>query len=454
MTKILQFLLVLTLTNLLIVESAFPAGEFSVAKLSKGEEELADLESELRLRTNFISLMLQVGNDIDQDPKITNAIFNQPLQVSVLLQEKMKIYQKFYVEALNIPAAQKEIFKKTFLSLNWSKIIPIFKKTHIGIEVFFKKNGFGLGLAIMAGVLCEYVVPFVLYHIGLPHLIPVSLMVPWSTIYSFIPGIIHKLKIRNMLNESLGGKVQVQAYLKQQEILMKALHMQSPNDLIFPIGEIDGMVKSLVVPKVTWKVKLLQKIGFQKNSFGFDEMTKFLSANSISDPYVNWILENNRITKEEKTAFIAGHLLSLNDENITAKINQSFSENIITIKNSNHWEESWAWMQEMKKVKSLDELVGKIIDSPSDITTKEIAIIWEQILLPEYAVKFDLSYMEARRMFDNFEVLKARLRMKEDSVFDDSMKNEIIHYIKKITGQKSFSQCRSTPKQIAQFLLR
>ncbi|MBC7537359.1 MAG: hypothetical protein H7281_00955 [Bacteriovorax sp.] len=426
----------------------------SPAIVTVGDEKLVELENDLHFRMDFISLMLQVGDDFERDAKIDSSIFNRPEQLSKLLQEKMKIYQYFFLEALKIPNDKKEIFKKTFLSFDWRKIVPILKKSHIGAEIFFKKKGFGLGLAIMAGILTEYLVPAILIHLGLAHLIPLSMLTPWSTIYSFIPGNVQKLKIRKMLSDSLGGKIQVEAYQKQQETLLKNLHMHSPNDLIFPVGESEGMIKSIVVPKVSWENRLLQRLGIKKSLFGYEAVQSFLSENSISDPYINWIVENNKLTKDMKTAFITGHLLSLNDENISSKIYQSFSENIITIKNNSSWEDIWNWTLMMKKIKSIDELFHKVGETPASIRPKEVAIIWENVLLPQYAIKFDLSYSEARRMFDQFEVLKAKLNTSESLELDEKTKNEIYNYIKKIIGGKSFDGCKNSPLQINQFLLR
>ncbi|MGZ3809755.1 MAG: hypothetical protein ACXVCE_16855, partial [Bacteriovorax sp.] len=211
------------MAHLLIAQSAMAQVPSLPEAAGVVEEETMALEKEFRLRAEFISVMIQAGEDIDRNVKVDKAIFDQPEKMMTLLQEKILVYHRFYEEALQIPTEKKEIFKKGFQSLNWEKISAIFKKTHIGVEIFFKRKGFGLGIAIMAGFLCEYLVPAILIHIGLAHLIPLSMMTPWSTVYSFVPGGIQKTKIRKMLNEALGGKAQVEAYLEQEDMLLKHL---------------------------------------------------------------------------------------------------------------------------------------------------------------------------------------------------------------------------------------
>lgn len=454
MTKIFKFFMILTLTNTLILHNGFSATAESQALTTAATLKLDDLDKELRLQTEFFNLMLQVGKDIDSDPKIDNGIFNNTDQMAALIQNKIKIYQSFYEEALQIPSEKKSLFRKYFLSLDWKTISTIFKQTHIGAERFLKKKGVGVGIAIMLGFVCEYVFPVILMNIGLPQLLPITFVTPWAVIYSFVPGSIQKLKIRKMQIEALGGKVEYLAFQKQREMVMGALHMHSPDDLIFPLQEVEGMAKGMVIPKVSWEVRFMEMLGLKKKSFGYNSVFKFLSENSLSDPYITWLIENKKISKEMKAAYITGHLLSLNNPDISDKIYTTFSENIITLKNNSNWSELWDWTEEMKKVSNMDELFLKIEKTPSSIHPKELVIIWENILLPEYAVNLNLNYFEGRRLFDQFEVIKAKLQTSGSSELDLASKNELYAYFRKVLDGRSFKGCYKDPRQINEILLR
>lgn len=451
MVKIVRLLGLFIFSHLLLVESSF--AEVSSFPVGNIEEESVKLESEFSQRADFINIMLQVGEEIDRKINLDKEIFDRPEKMTALLEEKILVYHSFYEKTLQIPNEKKGIFKKFFLSLNWKKIVPAFRKAHIGVEVFFKKKGLGLGIALMAGFLCEYLVPAILVNIGLPQLIPLSMMTPWSIMYSFIPEKIQKLKIRKMLTEALGGKSQVEAYMRQQETFLKLLHKQSPDEFIFPISESAGQIRSIVIQKETWLTGLLQRLGVKDSSLTYTSVQKFLMENNISDPYVTWIIENESIDRNTKVGLITSHILNLKDSTIEENFQKTFSEKILLLKNNENWEEAWNWTLEMKKVKSLDELVAKINEIPSSIHPKEFSMIWENMLLPDYAINLNLNYIEARQMFDQFEVLKAKLMTSESALLDESIKNEIFIYLKTITHGKKFKGCQNGLVRINQFLL-
>ena len=440
MVKVVRFFFILTIFNLLLLHNVVA-------------DEVTQLEEEMKLRADFISLMLRVGDDIEKNSNISSDLFNRPEKMVTLLEEKMAVYESFYEKGLMIPLEKKEVFKKTFLAINWEKVIPLLKKAHIGVEIFFKRKGFGLGIAVLAGMLCEYLVPVTLIHVGLPHLIPFSMMTPWSTLYSFIPGYIQKNKIRNMLTETLGGKAQVLAYEKQQENVFKVLHMHNPHDLLYPVGEVDGMTKVVVIRSQTLKETFFRLLGYRKDALSLVTVKKFLSDNSISDPYLEWILENENMNKDIKVGVISSHILSVGSPDVVENFQKIFSESILTLKNESNWEESWNWLQEMKKATSLNELFKKIKETPTNMNPKEVAIIWEEMLLPEYAVKFNLNYSESRRMYDQFNVLKAQLNTTNSLTIDTKTKNDIYFYLKKISAGKSFGGCKNSPLQVEKFLL-
>ncbi len=452
MVKTLRFFFFVLLAQLFFIQSILAETIIPVSD-EIAVETGAEFDRDLQLRAKFISLMLQVGEEIEHEVGDDRNLFANDRVMVSLLEEKMKVYEAFYETSLNLPVDKKAAFKKLFQGIEWKKVLPTLKKAHIGVETFFKRKGFGLGIAILAGMICEYTVPMVLIHLGLAHFIPLSMMTPWSTMYSFVPGAIQKLKVRKMLSETLGGKTQVNAYLKQQENLLKYLHMRDPEDFLFSINETESMNKTIVVQKERWIKSLIQRFGFKEDTLSYVTLKKFLDENSQNDGYVEWIMQNGNIDKELKVGFISAHLMNINDPEIVNKFQLRFSEQILYLKTNPNWEEVWNWTLEMKKVQSLEELIKKVSEAPDNLHPKEVAIVWEHFLLPEYTKEFDLSYSEARRMYDLFEPVKAKLKTSESSVFDERMKNEIFVYIKKITLGKSFKGCQNSSQQIGQFLL-
>lgn len=423
-----------------------PASEMTSA-------DIVALEKEFKMQADFIKLMLQVGEQIDHETQNDTNLFNKPEKMNTLLQEKILIYHQFFEQALQIPNEKKSIFKKAILALQWDNVIPLMKKSRVGVEVFFKKKGAGVAVAFLIGHVCKFIVPVILTNIGLGYLAAMVALFPFAITYALIPGYLNKIKIKKMITEELGGKAQFEAYQKQEESVFKKMHMRDPSDFIIPIKEDETSVQGLLLQKETWKNSFFQKLGFNKKALNFESMESFLSTNSISDPYIDWILSEEKMDKTVKTIMISSHLFALKDSAIEEKFQMQFSESILSLKGNPNWREVWSWTNEMMEVKSINEAMVKINEAPGTLNPKEVAVIWENFLLPEYTKNFSLSYSEGRTMYTSFGVLKAKLNTSTSDTLDEKVKNEIFIYFKKIVEGKKFGGCQNSPLQINKFLL-
>lgn len=450
MKKTLRFLLLLILPMLL---SAQAIAQESLVPAMNSLEGIR-LEAELKEEAEFIKLMLQVGEQIDREASPTEEIFNNPQKMAKILQSKMEIYHHYFEQSLKIPAEKKGIFKKYFLALKWENIVPVFKKAHMGMEVFFKKKGPGVAIAIMAGFAAKFSLVYILTSVGLAKFIPILALIPLPVYFSFIPSYLNKLKVKKMLIEELGGEIQAESYLKQEKNLLKHLHMKGPNDLLLPIAEEGALIKSVVIQKETLKTSVLERLGFNKDALNLNTMQTFLAENNISDPYLDWIKTAEHIDKEMKVSLMVNHIFSMGNKSVEESFQNQFSEKILLLKGNKNWEEALNWMQDMKKAQSLDEIISKVDETPASLHPKEVAIIWETYLLPEYIENFHIGYTKERAMFTEFESLKALLNTTESSSLDEGTKNKIFTYLKKVSNGDKFHGCENTPMKINQYLLR
>ncbi|MBC7429116.1 MAG: hypothetical protein H7336_10920 [Bacteriovorax sp.] len=449
MFNLFRSFLIIILSTLLINQSM--AQQIPVAEMSAAD--VVAMEKEFKMQADFIKLMLQVGEQIDHETQNDKDLFNKPEKLSGLLQEKILIYHEFFEKNLQIPNEKKSIFKKAVLAMQWDNIIPLMKKSRVGMEVFFKKKGPGFAAAFILGDVFKVVIPMILTNIGLAYLATIVALFPFTVAFSFIPSYISKIQLKKVLIQELGGKIQFEAYQKQEDAVFKNMHMKDPTDFIFPIKEEEGVVEGLLLKKETWKNYFYSKLGFNKKSLNFQSMQKFLTANSISDPYLDWILSEEKMDKTMKTFMITNHLFALKDISIKEKFQLQFSESILTLKGNPNWKEVWVWTKEMMEVKSIEEAMTKINEAPNSLHPKEVAIIWENFLLPEYTQKFDLSYSEGRLMNTSFGVLKAKLNMSPSDSLNERIKNDIFTYFKKIVEGKKFGGCQNSSLQINKFLL-
>jgi hypothetical protein len=444
---------ILIVLNLLSVNRAVAQDVLEV-----NEDITAKIDSELKLKVEFTHLMQKVSHDLDlkisKEFKPSENPFDQPEKLTRLLKEESVIFRTHYEETLHLPKESASKFRFLFDHLDWGKIVPFMKRAHLGIEVFFKRKGLGIGIAVMAGVFCEYMVPAALIHLNLAHFIPISMITPWATIYSFVPGIIQKAKINSMLLENLGSKSAVEAYKVQQKEMSAALKLLSPDDLMLPVRDSEGEIESVIIHHDTrWK-KIISKIGFENDFLNLINLKKFISENNISDSYINWILEHKKLSNESRISLIVLHLYTLDNQGDIEKFELKFKDQFLKLKSNNHWEEVWQWTKKMKRMRNINDVLAGIDQLPKDIKPLEIATIWEDILLPEYIKYLDLSYSEARIMFNHFEVLKAKLHHLPNDGIEEKYRNEIFTYLKKIIGGKQFRGCKNSSGAITKYLLK
>jgi hypothetical protein len=257
-----------------------------------------------------------------------------------------------------------------------------------------------------------------------------------------------------MLLENLGSKSAVEAYKVQQKEMSAALKLLSPDDLILPVRDSEGEIESVIIHHDTrWK-KIISKIGFENDFLNLINLKKLIFENNITDSYINWILEHKKLSNESRISLIVLHLYTLDDQSNIEKFELKFKDQFLKLKSNNHWEEVWQWTKKMKRMRNINDVLAGIDQLPKDIKPLEIATIWEDILLPEYIKHLDLSYSEARIMFNHFEVLKAKLHHLPNDGIEEKYRNEIFTYLKKIIGGKQFRGCKNSSGAITKYLMK
>jgi hypothetical protein len=423
----------------------------SIAQVSIPDQQV---EKEMMFQLKFMKLMLQVGADIDSEVGSDQKIFNQPAKMTELLKKKLVVYHQFFESSLQIPEAKKSEFKKYFLALKWENIVSVFKKSHMGMEVFFKKKGPGVAIAIMLGFVCKFTIPVILSSMGLGHIIPYVILLPYPILFSFIPGQLNKLKVKKALIDDLGGKAQTDAYFQQQAMTLKAMHSKSPNDFLIPISETNDLTESAVLERSSIKNGLLEKLGFHKDNLNLKSIKKFISDYNASDDYIEWVTTTKTLDNDLKAILLTSHIFSIGDKDLESIFKKQFSTNITILRKSSHWDSILDWTQDIVKARDFEEMLAKLEQAPQEMTPKELAIIWEEMLLPEFVVNFHMDYSAERAMYADFDVLKAKLNLSSSQSFDLKTRNEIFTYLKKAKGGNHFGGCSNSPAKIAQYLLK
>lgn len=421
---------------------------------------------ELKERFKFTSLVLKVGSEIDEKIQTEFKSNENPVEhtkrLARILDESMGSYEEFYTEHLKLDRYQSKKFRDYFRNIEWENVISTFKKTHLGIEVFFKKNGIGLGLAVICGALTEYIVPTILIHIGLAKLIPLSVMTPWSAMYSLIPNLMYKAKVNSLMEETLGTKDRVKFYKSQLEEIAHVFQQENPDFYLIPISTAENSdeIKTLIVhqePK--WK-RLFPFIRNRSKDLNFGTLKNFLNENHVDVPYINWVLSHKKIDNELKVAMIANHFYATPESEILELFEKRFAEKVKMIRDVPNPEKLWLWIKAMKNVRTFDELMTTGLRYEGSMSPVLMAQLWEDILMPNYIEKLNIGYSEARDMQLQFEVFKARtISLKSEwptlSPYERRLKlhHEVSFFIQRLGKGKGFKGCQKTNLEVLNFLL-
>lgn len=433
--------------------------------LSAYKDEEIEQILDLKERFKFTSLVLKVGTEIDE--KIASE-FNAnelPLEhtkrLARILDESMSHYESFYSEHLKLDRYQSKKFREHFRNIEWENVISNFKKTHLGIEVFFKKKGIGLGLAVICGVLTEYIVPTILINIGLAKLIPLSMMTPWSAIYSLIPNLLYKAKVNSLMEDTLGTKDRVKFYKTQLEEIAHVFQQENPDFYLIPFSTSASTdeVKTLIVhEEPRWK-RLLPFIKNRSKELNLTTLQKFLDENEIDSPYIRWVLSHKKIERELKVALIANHFYSTPETRAFELFEKKFAEKVKIIRDVPNPEKLWQWLKSMKDVRTFEELMVLGLRYEGSISPVLLAQLWEEILMPNYIEKLNISYSEARDMQLQFEMFKAKtISLKNEwpnlSKSEKRLKlyHEVNYFLQRLGNGKGFQGCQKTNLEVLNFL--
>ena len=295
------------------------------------QPDFVQMRKDLYFNMEFFTIVQKVGKNIDNKMGGLAPSEISDTKMAEILREELKHFVELYEKEVSIPNSHKGKFKKMMGHLKFSNVWLRLKSGLIGVHGFFKKRGIGMALGLGLGLICEYTVPIVLGAMGLPQLIPFSLMTPWGTIYSTVPGVTNRLRLRKRLINELGSKKAYLAYQEQMKVMMKEIKMSHPDQILYPIRSVGNINQALVVSKNSLWSSVLTKLGLNPGNLNSTSLKIFLLRNSISDPYIDKIRKTNSFPKYIKTALIADHIMLTADEEIKTKFKSQFHKAFTTM---------------------------------------------------------------------------------------------------------------------------
>ncbi len=397
-------------------------------------------------------LMVDVADSLDgKTPEGTNP-FENPEKLQSLLREEAKKFEAFYERSGLIPDEKIPAFRNFVSSFKWDNIVLHMKRAHLGIDVFLKRKGYGFALSVMAGKAFKMGLMWFCMHHHLEAALPVIMTVPWLVLATSIPSKWQNRQIENDLKTVLGSESAVNAYREQEKMFLKVYHLSSDKDFFLPLETMEDTNISAVIIKNNGKMKrLLNLIGMNEDELTLINLKKFLKNQSFSSGYINWILKNKSLDDQAKVALISFSLIE--SEDLKLKFQLQFQSQFRTFKSNGRWEKILSWAQVMNQVQDVDELIKGLESLPEGLQAREAALVWSDLLFPEYLQKLNLTHKEGRELVLKSEGLKARLLTLPETASTDEIKSEFTTFIGKVLSDKPGKRCQTPASVIGAKLL-
>ncbi|MBT7609089.1 MAG: hypothetical protein HN576_05000 [Bacteriovoracaceae bacterium] len=413
----------------------------------------SDLVKENKFASDYANVILQISKEIELEyPKTRlNEIDRQTFEN--IFNNKIGKFRELYVEAIDIPSAQNQIFKNLIKYLKVTSFYDILINTLKTSKIFFRKKSFGITVAIMMGVACEYLVPIILVNIGLGVIAPLSPFVPWTMTYMQIPNMLEKLKMKKKLISTLGSKSRYIEYMDHLKKMRDVLRLESPEHFLFPIRLTDEGTELVVGSRSSMFRNLLGKLGFFQNSISFESLMRFSVVHNSVDSYIRYVSLMDA-SRDQKTSLIAQHIIKNGDDELKLAFRKKFSPHLFLIKGAETWTGMYDWTKKAMKITDFNDIFKLIKDMPPAIDVREVFGIYENILLPKYAENFDIGYFEYRKLLQNFELMKAKVLQSGELNFHVENRAEFVKYLDLTLKSVRLSPCKNSHNQVIKFLMR
>lgn len=367
------------------------------------------IQKKMQSSIEFTSLLLKTGEKIQRElgPKTIESMDEEKLEK--IIKPHIEKYLLFIKESEGISEDNYKALKTFFSRLKRRPLVEVIKNSQRGLELFFKRNGIGVAVAITLGQVVNYVLIYASYLMGLPQIIPIVQFIPFSWFFSVVPSVSHAIKVRKDLIKILGGEDQFKAYQAQMKLSLNKI--KDSQNLVFPLFDQSvsdsPYIKSLVINRQNWKNSLLSLLGIKKDLLTLRSLKQFIKKNGIHDSYIERILKDKSLSKEIKSVLASYQLLNSNQKEVSQLFQSTYSSHFQEIKMVPQWEKLEAWTQKLLAIEDIEKLRRLLFEVPIEAPPEAVLEIINQLLIPSLAGQSSINYKSYRSLKHEFQILSS-----------------------------------------------
>lgn len=412
-----------------------------------------EMEKDLKTKLEFLRLVMRSADRIDlkiESEKISPNAGVDDRKLVMLLREELEAMVSFYAQELLIPEPQVMRLKNTYKWMNLDKVIEVYHRSKIGLEIFFKRKGIGIGLAVLAGVFSELTIPVILTQLGLVQYIPISMLTPYALIYSFIPSMIHQWKINQAIRNNLADKRDFDVYKEQVKYFKRELIQANYFDLLIPITSIneDNVVG---IKSKNFLAKLYELMGMDSQSLNVKNLKKFILEQKMNNEFIVSILNHKNLEKSVQLALVINYIFENGSSDQIILFKSHFKINMINLKIKKYYNELIKWTIDAGKVSDPEKLYDLIKLLPQETSVDEFLVLYEEIIIPNQLNYFEINFGDARKYMSDFELLKGKLLVLSKNTPVENFHQDVFDFVGKAFGVKR-NECYNTPGQVLHYL--
>lgn len=343
----------------------------------------------------------------------------------------MEFMKRAYAEGPD----ERSLVEKFRHVIKWKSLWQKTKEMSLVVKAFGRYKGLAAAFILVTTAPSDIYVPAILAAIGKPEYIAVVTIIPITGILLSGENMVRKFQSTRRIEDAIGGKAAYKDFLNSRKEVMKSLQA-SGDDYLQVLSAGDEELEAVLVKRGNIFQRILSRLGLKSEAMTFNVVTAFCEERGLTeDRMVKTILSHSDYPEEIRLGMLLKYFYNSENEEIRSAFMESFSKDLHILRISESRNALWDLYQDLVKSKNLDEVRGLIYNAPVSVSSKDLALLWKEKLLPEWSKSMDgVSLFEFRRMVNGFDHLFGRLLSDQTpDVLDESMKEEFYKYFNKVS---------------------
>ncbi len=341
-------------------------------------EQLTEVEIATRVQSILMELETQADSQADKG-ELTDGELEKLLRAT---SEKI-LSTEFPAKT---PLKFQERAKALLQKLSFSNLVASAKKLGGSAMNLGRRHGVAAGAGIVLGTAMDVVVPAVLAQVGLPFLIPISVVVPYQPILFGTIYAMQQRAVEGRLRALYPDPATYDAIKAARQKAREALGVRFGTDLVLPILKEAGGIQSAIVAADPGHFDhLLQKLGLAKERLTWSSLKKQLKAQNVNEPLVAALGKDKSIPSQIKAALLLNHLGRSGDAKTLLELRKHFSKSFTKLTAAPAQNEVIRWANRFARATTVEEAKALFNEVPDNVSPKLAARLWREVLLPSLA---------------------------------------------------------------------